>query len=201
MSKADMRKSRRRIQTLPYRVIYIDVLVKSLTVAQPMTNVLRVYSYDVPLPKIDISLTALPLSTQSSFYPNVVQLSGDIQSTYVSFMAKSTGTVAINVTLSGPRKDDFRYVFTSKSSISVLKQVVTSVPKFISAKFRNEGTSITLTFDSPTDRGGMSSQLFDCSVLFTFKYDYLTVCQWDSDSTVILFPGSTVKDPGRKFLL
>jgi hypothetical protein len=57
------------------------------------------------------------------------------------------------------------------------------VPKFISAEFTNEGSSIIFKFDVTTNQGKLSNS-FSCSKLFDFKCTSLSVCQWIDSKTI-----------------
>lgn len=74
-------------------------------------------------------------------------------------------------------------------------------PLLTSSFFSGDGSFVSVSFDSPTDRAGvMGSSRFNCSSLFKFQGSDLASCQWSKDSmSVVLTPGpSVVIDVGAK---
>jgi hypothetical protein len=71
------------------------------------------------------------------------------------------------------------------------------VPRLQSALFSNDGTSIILTFNSPTNRG-KSYNSFSCFSYFAFKNVNNSQCSWSDDSTIIIY--QTSSSPESMFL-
>ena len=65
------------------------------------------------------------------------------------------------------------------------------VPRLLSAVFANDGASVSVTFDGPTNQGGIpGSRAFACSRILTFDGCATTSCQWSRGSSAIVFyPG------------
>ena len=57
-------------------------------------------------------------------------------------------------------------------------------PKIISCQFADGGQAVIMSFDSPSDRAGITAINWPCSILFTFKNSNSTTCKWIDAMTV-----------------
>jgi len=62
------------------------------------------------------------------------------------------------------------------------------VPVMQSATMSGDGSYSIVTFDSNTDRAGVTTSSFDCSVLLQFTHSEMYTCSWGSDASVIIRP-------------
>jgi len=93
------------------------------------------------------------------------------------------GVFTIELKPSGTSSGDY------ESNIFITTTVLSSAtkapaPALLSAKFDNSGASITVTFDSATNRALISKQSFPCSDLLAFVNVNFTTCSWKSSSVV-----------------
>ena len=59
-------------------------------------------------------------------------------------------------------------------------------PVLFGAQFSDTGTTILVTFDSDTNKGGLVGR-WKCSILFEFPGIANEKCQWTSDSTALVY--------------
>lgn len=86
----------------------------------------------------------------------------------------------------------------ARSTTFVVVQSSTNIPapKVTRAVYSDEGSYITLEFDSPTNRGGLSS-LFSCDKIFDFPGVSSATCKWIDTMTIHAFvSGSDAAVPG-----
>lgn len=60
-------------------------------------------------------------------------------------------------------------------------------PRMASASFSSDGFFIYINFNVPTNRAGMNSDRFNCSLLFTFQSSPSALCQWVNETTIQVF--------------
>jgi hypothetical protein len=89
--------------------------------------------------------------------------------------------VYLNVTGSG-FKDYGTVVYTTVNVLSATAPA--QPPKPLLCIFSNDGTYVTLSFDGPTDLGGITSTTWSCSKFLSFTGAYSAVCSWVNSTTV-----------------
>eukprot|EP01032_Pedospumella_encystans_P023522 gene23522-26627_t len=123
------------------------------------------------------SLSVLPLSvafTSSSALVGQFVVSGS---------ALLAGSVKIELQLSGTSAADF--LVSDAASTTIMSSATQSpAPALLNAKFSDSGASITVTFDSATNRALITALSFPCSDLFDFVGMATTTCSWTSSTTV-----------------
>jgi hypothetical protein len=62
-------------------------------------------------------------------------------------------------------------------------------PVMLSVVFSPDGSSLTVLFDSPTDKGKMST-IFVCSRLFSFRNSGSSRCQWTDNASIRIYLSS-----------
>jgi hypothetical protein len=67
-------------------------------------------------------------------------------------------------------------------------------PFIISASLSADGRYCSLTFDSPTNKGGMTSSEFSCSSFLSFLGNDVATCLWSDSSTILIYPDLTTAD-------
>jgi hypothetical protein len=108
-----------------------------------------------------------------------------------------TGVVAGNYTLlasvTGPSAAEYRIEYSDRRQLTVLPAYATpSVPQLSRAAFSNDGSYVTFSFDSATDRANRYGT-FSCSTLLQFRGSSASHCQWHSDSQLRVY--STAVEP------
>lgn len=100
----------------------------------------------------------------------------------------TAGTFKVVYNATGPGAKEFS---TSETSFTLLSNNQVPPPPVLSrAIFSNSGQFATITFDSPTDRGQLT-EIFTCSVLFTFVGSNQSKCFWTSTSSLRVSFGSS----------
>ena len=107
----------------------------------------------------------------------------------VAYTAHAAGTYTLSFTLSGISAKSYEILYSPTKVVTVLSaELPPAPPRVIAALFTNDGTSVILHFDSPTDMGGLGGT-FLCHQLLSFAgLLSSTRCQWSSDKTVSIFP-------------
>ncbi len=162
------------------------------------------------LPKFDFALSSNP-ATGVQITPTVRDSAGNVVSTVTvqpasfsftatsaltgSFYLSATSTLAghFTVTLAASGTDAAAYQANVFTPVEILNSAASvPAPVLQSAKFADSGASIVVTFDSITDKAGITSNKFPCSDLFDFYDAIKTTCSFTSRSTVsITFGVST----------
>jgi hypothetical protein len=102
-----------------------------------------------------------------------------------------TAVVAGNYTLlasvSGPSAAEYRIEYSDRRRLTVLPAYATpSVPRLSRAAFSNDGSYVTFSFDSATDRANRYGT-FSCSTLLQFSGSSTSHCEWHSDSQLRVY--------------
>jgi hypothetical protein len=119
-----------------------------------------------------ISPTVVPTEFPTSSVPTVVP-------SELPTMKPSSETPSVNPTRT-PTVTPTVAPTTSTPTVTPSEAVV---PKFISAAFTNEGSSIIFKFDMTTNQGKLFNS-FSCNKLFEFKCASQSVCQWTDSKTI-----------------
>jgi hypothetical protein len=132
-------------------------------------------------------------STEIFFPANVSFSSTSRKAAALSLLSSSSvGVYNISVKLFGSAAPDYEVVFaTSVNQLGIVSASTGEIaaPVLLRAQFSSDGASVTIVFDSATNRASQSSNLFACSLLFTFTWAARAQCQWSSDATsVAVFP-------------
>ena len=124
------------------------------------------------------------------FFPNKISFSSKSNigiSTSASLLGISNGSYLVSVTLSGNSMNESSIEYSGSMLLNVLSsQTEPPTPKISNAIFDNDGTGLTVFFDSRTNQGGLSTSLttstttFQCNKLFLFDgVNYEDVfCSW-----------------------
>jgi len=159
---------------------------------------------------LQVSLSALPAVASETLTLSFA-LSGAVESalffpssfTFTNSSASPSLSVAfvgsaqalsanITVTMSGSASDDYRVTFTRGAAVSVTSEFVPpEAPALQSAVFSADGSYITATFDSATNKNLAPTAAFACGSVFSFSRSVDSQCFWLTTSTVKIFPAST----------
>jgi hypothetical protein len=136
------------------------------------------------------------------FAPSVVTFSSSSSSLKadLTYIPVISGSYRLNVTLSGPSSSNYRVVFPA-GDVLVVKGVeeVLSPPLAQLSEFSSDGSKIRVTFQSPTNRGGVVN-VISCMSLFQSTSHSLpssSRCVWLSDSSLQISSFGSLVEPGH----
>jgi REJ domain len=126
-------------------------------------------------------VTAMPLT---SSFSRTSSLSGQF---VLSADASIGGNYSISLSLSGA---DAIYYSSRKSTVQLLSpSALLPAPSLSSVQLSDSGQTVLVSFNSPTDKGGILDATWQCDRLFSFVSASLSKCTWLSASTVsVSFP-------------
>jgi hypothetical protein len=126
-------------------------------------------------------VTAMP---KTSSFTRTSSLSGQF---VLSADASIGGNYSISLSFGGT---DVAYYSSQKSSVQLLSSAaLLPAPSLSSVQLSDSGQTVTISFNSPTDKGGILDATWQCDRLFAFVGASLSKCTWLSASTVsVSFP-------------
>lgn len=202
------------IVTVCCRSVSISVLIQSMYQGDSSVNAIQVTLDAPPSASLTLSLgiNASLSGVTSALVPATRYFTKAIKTTTATYSIPATssatlGAMSLTATLGGVNKAEYQVVFTSRNNYTVLSvDVPPPVPVLVSVQFSNDGTLLFVTFDSDTDRGGISVSSFECATLFHFHGVNSTAasatCVWTSASLVtISLGGSVTVAVGENFYL
>ena len=199
-----------------------DMQMKRATLSSPFTLTLDAKPSHSITVSIVVYVTGPPASGTCPPYTATAAISGDVVApneylfdfngvtlhTNLFFFQPSTvGCYFITADISGSSASDYQLVSSSpigsngQISINVLNSTVSfQAPFIVSSAFSNDGTGLSITFQTATDRGagiGLASQHFSCQKLFDFKGAAYATCMFSTNNTVeaVLSGASTIPLP------
>jgi hypothetical protein len=105
----------------------------------------------------------------------------------VRLTALGAGNFTLVVSVTGPSVDEYRVYYAGSRRLAVLPADATpAVPQLLQAAFSNDGSYVTLSFDSTTDRAGLYGTL-RCNALLQFSGASTVQCQWFSDNQLRIY--------------
>lgn len=132
-------------------------------------------------------------TTAASTYPTSLRFTNSSQigsASYVAVVAGTVGVQRVTVTavMAGARPLVHEVVYRTGRTLAVTSvRGVPAVPKIQSAAFSNDGSYVTLTFDSATNKAGYQSS-FPCLKLLSFTGASAATCQWADATKIIVYP-------------
>jgi len=158
--------------------------VYSYSLSSPPTSMIVIYPmlYDSEGQSLNASYV-LFRPASFTFEPNSIVLSSNF------VIQDIGGTLQGNYMLALSTEDDGKssaeYRFPKRLVIDILSSNdPLPPPKVKDAKFSNTGSTVEITFDSPTNLGGIATAYWKCSLLFRFDNVDNTNCTWISTSLV-----------------
>ena len=201
MSTSDMIASRLDVSTLCCRTVYVSMASVSLYQGQGLASAVSISIDTRPDHNITTKLTLRSQSTSQStnLIPAVVRFLGAgaaAMAATASIGSASTsqpGVFSLSVAVFGPDAALYSVTYSSGSLLTVLSaNEAPPTPVLLSVRFSSDGSSLEVSFDSPTNQASMSTSAFPCSSLFAFSgVDSGTRCQWTSSTTVTIGLGPT----------
>jgi hypothetical protein len=160
-------------------------------------NALTVTLESLPSSSVSVQLSVVDSETSSVGDLVVSPPSASFTSTSVSSSAKFTligvtpGVYYVQATVSGTSAAEYSTGAVTVATFTVLNnQAPPAVPQLKSAAFSSDGSSVLVTFDSPTNRAGYTNS-FPCTTLLSFTGASAASCAWTDDSTITVYPSST----------
>jgi hypothetical protein len=160
-------------------------------------NALTVALESLPSASVAVHFSVVDTETSSAGDLVVSPASISFTSTSVSSSAKFTligvtpGVYYIQATVSGTSAAEYPTGAVTVATFTVLNnQAPPAVPQLKSVAFSSDGSSVLVTFDSPTNRAGYTNS-FPCTTLLSFTGASAATCAWTDDSTIMVYPSST----------
>jgi hypothetical protein len=136
------------------------------------------------------------VARQSIFFPvNSTFTARSASSVSLAFVGTTaSGVYNVTVLLFGSAASNYSVAFSNGNNFKVFSSTATpATPSLAYARFSNDGSYVSVVFNSATNKGGITTLgKFLCSLLFAFDGIGSSQCQWSADSTTVtLYPGSS----------
>ena len=198
-TSSDLVKYRRFVNTTCCKTIKIERSTGSLFSGSDTSRFLSIRLNGLPSSSVSIVLS---LSNKvTAFYPSKITFSAASSSdVYASVRSLPEGTYSYNVELSGLSAREFSISYITGSQFEVIGNDQPPPPPSISSiTFSNDGAYLIVTFNSPTNRGNMTTT-FECGNLFNFACASTSLCQWINDTTAFAYiKGKSCAVPNNEF--
>ncbi len=208
LSEESMLATKTTYQTACCKSINIDLSTSTLKEGLVSLNALSLSVDSVPSSDLTVEISTTTNNSctietgcsNNAFYPNSISLSSDtLKSSYsVTLVTGTPDLYDLKIKLSGSAADEYSVVYSNKgNNLNVISTTAEPpAPKLVSSTFSDDGSYVTVVFDSSTNKGGYSNS-FTCTTLFTFNGDSSAKCTWVDSSKVTITPtGSTVLSVG-----
>jgi hypothetical protein len=149
-----------------------------------------------PSADLNVAVRTVPDSAVQALFPQTITVpayaaANKLQHSIALDAAKlGSGSFYVQLTLSGTASAEYAAIFAGNaSSFVVLAPGATPPPpQLFSAVFSSLGDSVTVVFDSPTNRGGVGGTVksFLCRDLLLFKTSNYSKCSWVDDTTLLI---------------
>jgi hypothetical protein len=178
------------------RQVYVSLLTASAVAGTTTQSALAVSLEAPPTAPLTVrfsfAFANATGTTAASAYPTELRFSNASQTgrlSYVALVAGAPGAQQLTVTLSSAAQSQEHAVqyLTSRSLTVKSSRGVPAVPTPLTAVFSADGASVTVTFDSATDKGGYQN-VFPCSRLLVFAGSTAASCQWSDASHIVVYP-------------
>ena len=158
--------------------------VYSYSLSSPPSSMIDIYPmlYDSKGQSLNASYV-LFRPDSFTFGPNSIVLSSNFVIQDIGGTLHGNYMLALSTEDNG--KSSAEYRFPKRLVIDILSSNdPLPPPKVKDAKFSNTGSTVEITFDSPTNLGGIATAYWKCSLLFRFDNVDNTNCTWISTSLV-----------------
>lgn len=117
------------------------------------------------------------------------QLSSSSPRFQFAYNRSTVGYYQVTTSLAGASANKYTVEYPTGSNFRVTLSTVQPIPPVMSsAQFASDGASVRVTFNSPTNRGGVSNLLPNCHNFFAFAgLSSTSRCVWLDDFTVDIF--------------
>ncbi len=172
--------------------IFVDLFDNTFLEDHIALNTIQLSIDAAPSAELIIDFVTSPSS--SAVYPSSLAISSkSLQSIYeLTIVAGAADVYSLALTLSGSSSNEYSVVYGSKgSNFTVLTTTQEpTTPVLLSAVLSDDGSYITLSFDSATDKSGYS-YAFPCDNLLSFADNTLSKCVWSDDASKIMIYSSS----------
>jgi hypothetical protein len=194
-------------KTLAITMLYPATVI----LGQELTRVLTVTTDAAPGASIAVQLEYLvqgQLAAGVRLLPSVLRYDNRTVaglSKPVSLTAISPGNYTLRASVTGRSAEEYRIVYAGARRLTVgTADAAPAVPQLLQAIFSDDGSYVTICFDSSTDKGGQYGT-FPCKALLRFVGSSIAQCQWASDSQLRAYPlfmgSNTVLEVGENVSL
>ena len=181
--------TRLSVTTLCCRDISVQLQTNRVITGHDVADALRVsLSGAVP---VDLTLHLQAFKDNSTvplfpFIPSQVQITSTAPVRF-AFIRQAPGNYRLGFTASGSSASHYRFSYSVGSVSVVQADNEPAAPTIISAVFAGDGSFVTVTFDSPTNRAGYANN-FQCQKLFDMIHLSVdTRCLWADAATVFIY--------------
>ena len=118
---------------------------------------------------------------------------------YISAPAGMSGNCTIGFVAAGPSASQYTSYNTTIRMLSMVSKI--PAPKLVSSRFTDSGQAVVISFDSPSDLGGIVTTTWPCSALFSFTSAASTLCSWvNASAVIVVFELVTIDNIGVTYL-
>ncbi len=197
LSEEKMLATKQTIETACCKALTFDLATSTLKEGVITLNALSLSVESAPSSDLVIEIGSSATTdctneagcTNNAFYPGAISLSSDkFKSSYSMTLVPGTPDIYdLNITLSGAAAEEYEVSFSKKGSqLNVIsKKAEPPAPKLLSAAFSDDGSYVTVAFDSSTNKGKYTNS-FTCTTLFTFNGASSAKCTWADSSKVTI---------------
>lgn len=180
------------VSTKCCKKITVGLTINSVMENQVASNVLVISLSAKPSVSSSLQLKLLVVEEESSnlaaqqFLPSIFTVTSlsPAKFFYSSWPAMSKGMYEFRLVLSGDAFGEYSVIYSSSQQLRVLSSGDTPpVPQLIQAIFSDDGSYLTISFDTNTNQGNTMNS-FQCNELFEFTCSSVSRCQWIDYATV-----------------
>ena len=193
MALVDVLSSPSAVTTDCCNAVKVESSVAYVSEQDKVANFLTITLPSRPRKDLQLFITALDGEgtevASNPFFPSSFTVKGvvsggslELTSTLQGTLEAGTYTFVVSFAGETAHKYEAEYARSNKVEILVAAQALPA-PVLSAAAFVLDGSYITITFDSKTDQGGVTSD-FACSLLFDFACAETSTCRWSSASVV-----------------
>eukprot|EP01038_Epipyxis_sp_PR26KG_P004351 gene4351-6155_t len=172
------------------KVAEVSFSVRNMLTSTSAVDAITINLNTLPTSVVTVSL----LSTNLNFYPSLFFFGNNTMLTTARATIVSSdisGSFQVSVNIDGSSMNEYTTSFVGNNIITVLdSNTKTPPPNLQSCILANDGSSVVLTLDSPSDKANIITSTFTCSSILFFIDSDLTMCQWQGYSSIIIYLGS-----------
>ena len=128
----------------------------------------------------DGTVVVVPMPKSRSY--NNASSSGGLTGTFI--LSGSAGSYIVKLQIVGQSADEFTGASTDVVVLSDSEPL--HAPTMLSVEFGTAGNIAVVSFDSPTNQGGIFINYWSCDLIFSFNGANGSTCTWTSTSTVTI---------------
>jgi hypothetical protein len=195
MPLQDVLYARQVLTTACCKEVWVETLVSSVVQGSTVSRAVRLSVVSLPSSRFTLSLATISASNSvvspAVFFPTALTVTNASAASLSQTLYLTTNQLAdfdVTVTLTGPAAAEYLVVYKGSTRIRVVTATQPpSVPVVQTAVFSGDGSSVLLSFDSPTDQAG-APNTFACGTLLSFTGAASAFCVWSSTSAITIYP-------------